>query len=499
MRSESAQYGSQSAGRQRTALLAAAAATLLAGCATFSADGGFGAVKPVAAQRLGKELQWAKSDRDRDAIRQAVRERLLQPLSLDDAVQVALLNNRGLQATYAELGIAEADLVQAGRLSNPSFMFNRTTGSGATVIGRAWIVNVLSWVTMPISRRIETRHFEQAKLLVANEALSVALDTQEAYVRAVAAQQSVHYFEQVKIAAEAGADLAARMARAGNWSKLDQLREQVFYADAIAQLARAQQTFVAERENLTRLMGLWGRDVEFKLQDRLPELPAGPANLQDLESFALAQRLDLQAAKQETEGLATSLGLTKATRIVNVLDIGYLNNTEPPDNPHQRGYEITVNVPLFDWGSARVAKAQAIYMQAVDRYASLAINARSQVRESYLGYRTAYDVAKHYRDEVVPLRKQIAEESLLRYNGMLLSAFELLADSREQVTAVNAYIGALQDYWLAETELAKALGGRLPPTALSFNAPARASPATAGQAQVALASPLPESLRVPIP
>src|SRR5216684_4046768 len=109
------------------------------------------------------------------------------------------------------------------------------------------------------------------------------------------------------------------------------------------------------------------------------------------------------------------------------------------------------------WG--RGARAEALYMQAANRIAEAAINARSEVRETYHGYRTAYDVAKHYRDEVVPLRKQISDEMVLRYNGMLVSVFELLTDAREQVVAASAYIDALREHWLADADLQRAMTG----------------------------------------
>ena len=159
--------------------------------------------------------------------------------------------------------------------------------------------------------------------------------------------------------------------------------------------------------------------------------------------------------------MAAALGLTKTTRFLNVLDVSYLRNSEA-NGVRETGYEISVEIPLFDWGGARVAKAQAIYMQAVNRVAETAVNARSEVRESYAGYLTAYELARHYRDEIVPLRKTISDENQLRYNGMLISVFELLADAREQVASVNAYIEALKGFWLAETDLQKAVGGKLP-------------------------------------
>ncbi|MFM0147537.1 TolC family protein [Paraburkholderia sp. RL18-085-BIA-A] len=443
----------------------AAAVAFLAGCTTFSKDGGFNTVSTTASERLGKDAVLVKTDEDRDAVSKRTQELLSKPLSMDDAVQIALLNNRGLQASYGELGISEADLVQAGRLPNPGFTFSRAHGNDSLSINRTFTLSLLNVLTIPLATRIESSRFEQTKLLTADAMLKVAADAQRAYVNAVAAQQSAAYAEQVKDSAEAGAELALRMQQAANFSKLDYAREQAFYADAVAQLARTRQQSVAAREKLTRTMGLWGAGTQYKLPDRLPDLPKDRPELKDLESFAMQNRLDIQAAKRQTQSVASSLGLSKATRFINALDVGYQNNFTTSDG-HEQGYEIGVEIPIFNWGGSKVARAEAIYMQSVNRVAETAINARSEVRESYSAYVTDYDVAKHYRDEVVPIRKTISDELMLRYNGMLASVFELLADSRDQVGAVNGYIDALKDYWLAETDLQQALGGRLPPLAM---------------------------------
>jgi len=206
-------------------------------------------------------------------------------------------------------------------------------------------------------------------------------------------------------------------------------------------------------------MGLWGEDLAFQLPDRLPELPKSLREGGDLEAQAIAQRLDVQGARSDADSLAKSLGLTKTTRFINLLEVGVLSNTET-GRPRQRGWEVEVVLPIFDFGSARVARAERQYMQAVNRTVEAAIEARSEVREAYSSYRTAYDLAKHYRDEIVPLRKRISEEVLLRYNGMLVSVFELLADSREQVAAANGYIDSLREFWFAESDLQMALTGR---------------------------------------
>jgi hypothetical protein len=445
----------------RTVVLAALSTLALGGCSTFSADGGFGDVETIARERLGKDVKWVKNERDAADVRAKVKELLASPLTADAAVQIALINNRGLQATYAELGIAESDLVQAGRLRNPGFSFVRLRRGDDLEIERTFLFDVLALATMPIRSQLERQRFELTKGRVAAEMMQVAADTRRAYFSAIAAQEGVKYMEQVKLAAEASAELARRMAAAGNLSKLDQQREQLFYAEVTAQLARVRQAALAERERLTRLMGLWGSDIGFALPERLPELPAGPREIADLESRALKQRLDVQGALKEAENVAASLGLTRATGFVNVLEVGYQRNSGT-SQPRQTGYEIELRLPIFDWGSARVARAEHIYMQAVNRAADIAIRARSEVREAYAAYRTAFDLARHYRDEIVPLRKRISEENVLRYSGMLISVFELLADARQQVASVNAYIEALRDFWLAETRLQLALTGKSP-------------------------------------
>lgn len=434
---------------------------LLAGCATFSEDGGFGTVDGLVKERTGQAPRWLRTEADATQVRSEIVRLLAEPLSADDAVHIALLNNRGLQAGYAELGIAEADLVQAGRLPNPRLSYLRARHGAELKTETLFTLNIFAFLTMPLATEIEARRFEETKRAVAMHTVEIAARTRQAWARAVAAREAARYFKDVRSAAEASAELARRMAAAGNFSRLQQAREQAFYADAVAQLARAEHAARAERESLTRLMGLWGDDLGFKLPERLPDLPGGPLAVENLEQRAIDGRLDVQAARLELEGLAKALGLTRTTRFVNAIEFGPARVTETPD-ARKKGYEISLEIPLFDWGGARVARAEHLYMQGVNRLAQIAVHARSEVREAYSAYRTAYDLAKHYRDEIVPLRKRISEENLLRYSGMLISVFELLADAREQVMSVNAYIESLRDFWLADSDLQGALASGSP-------------------------------------
>jgi len=438
---------------------------LLAGCATFSKDGGFESVRQTVKESSGKEVRVARTPADRDTIESSVVELLGKPLDVEDAVQIALLNNRGLQASFHELGVDEANLVQAGRLPNPRLTLTRSRGGidVASSVEQSVSFSILSLVTMPLASEVEKRRFAQAQNRAALQALTLASETRKAYFTAVAAEETLRYMGQVRTAAEASAELARRMAQVGNWSALNRAREQGFYAEAMLQVARAEQAAVMSRERLTRLLGLWGKDIAFRLPERLPPLPAEPDELPDVESLAMERRLDLRMARLDVEAQARYLGLTQVSRFVNVLELGASREREKGyggDSATRRGYEISFELPLFDFGSARLARAEAIYMQTFDRAVEAAVNARSEVRETYAGYRSSYDIARHFRDEIVPLRKRISDENLQRYNGMLIGVFELIADARSQILSVNGSIEALRDFWIARADLDMALIGK---------------------------------------
>jgi len=456
-------------------LLITLAALGLGGCAGFSQDGGFDAVANATRTHLGKEVEWPRSAHAQAEVDARVTALLAHPLSVEDAVQIALLNNHTLRAAFQELGISEAELVQAGRLPNPRFDLRHASAAGQYDIEETLSFNVLALLTMPYAHDIEKRRFAQTQNLIVQRVAQLAKDTREAFYAAVAARQSLDYLQQVRVAAETGAELAQRMVSAGNWNRLDQAREQSFYTDAVQNLARAR---LAEESARERLMGLLGLPAQqsaqaaalqsaqpaaqpaLQLAQALPELPASLDGLADVERAVLQDRLDLQLMRMHIDELGKNLGLTKSTRFVNVLDIGATRVRQGPrEEPYERGYTVTLEVPIFDSGAARVKKSEAIYAQAVDRFAQAAIEARSQIRLAYAGYRAAFELAQRQRDEVLPLRQAIAQQNLLRYNASLISIFELLSDAREQVISVDGYIQSVRDFWIAKSRLDGALLG----------------------------------------
>jgi len=440
--------------------------TLLAlpACATFSPDGGMSVPADIAAQHLRKDVVAIRNDEDASAARAKVDQLLKRTLNADSAVQIALLNNRGLQAAYNELGIAEAQRVQQSLPPTPSFSISRMTGAAEIEIERQIAGNILALLTLPARADIAAERFHRAQLTAALETLRVAADARKAFYRAVAARQFVVLLEQASSASGTTAELAKRMGESGAMNKLDQSRQQLLHADLSTELARARQRASAERERLVRALGLSGNDLAFKIPAALPSLPNRAPAMQAVEQQALDRRVDLKIARSELDSLAKSYGLTKATRFINVLEGGYLDKATEEratgEHKHQSGFELTLQIPIFDFGEARSREAEQTYMQAVNRLAQKAVNARSEARDAYRSYRSSYDVAARYQRDVLPLRKIISDEMMLRYGAMQVDVFTLLTDARQKITANINAVEALRDFWLASTDLQSSISRR---------------------------------------
>ena len=445
----------------------AAAVLVLAGCASSGIDESFGSAQQVSRERLGADLQWLRTEAARRDAQERIDALLARPLSADDAVRIALAYSPSLQAMLSESAADSAAAAQTTRLPNPVFDFERLVRREAGVreleITRALSFSVLDLLLLPARLRVAEHRQEAQRLTLASNVVQAATEARQAWVAAVAAQQALQYAQQVRASADASAELARRMQAVGNFSKLQRAREQAFAADAVAQLARATQAARASREALVRVLGLDAdRAARLTLPDRLPELPGEPRPEGVVAQAALDQRLDVQMARAQLELTAREQGLTRITGVANGLEVGLVGQSETGEG-RRRGYELSVPLPLFDFGDLGRTRAQATALAAFHRAAQVSVDASSQVREGYAAYRTAHDIARHYRDEIVPLRRAIAEENVLRYNGMLIGVFELLADSREQIASVVQALEAQRDFWLADAALQATLIGK--PTA----------------------------------
>jgi len=443
-----------------------------------------GVVATIAEQELKKDVVAVRSAEEAEAANAIIRRLLDGPLTADAAVQIALLNNRGLQSAYDELAAADAARVGESLPPNPTFSWRRIQQGLALESEMQLVTNIIALATLPARSEIAAERFHQAQLRAAEETLRVAHEARRAYYRAVALRELARFLAESQSAAETATQFARRLGETGAMNKLDQAREQVFYADLTAQLAIARQRESSEREALIRAMGLWGTSLDFKLPNALPALPRRAQSLAGIEVEAVRRRVDLQVRRVELDLLAKSYGLTQATRFINLLNAGYADKLEKRADERilMRGFDLQLQIPLFDFGEVRVREAEAAYMQGVNRLLELAVNVRSQARDAYRTYRSAYDIAGHYQREVLPLRKIISDETLLRYNAMLIDVFSLLAEARLRIAATIAAIEAKRDFWLAAVDLkAATVGGGMSGNRTGASRPTSDSSADTGR------------------
>jgi hypothetical protein len=443
---------------------AAAAVALMAGCASVDIDRAVQETNRATTGFTQGKLELGRTDQQRRARRQLTDQLLAKPLEMDDAVQLALANSAALQELIARRWSDMAAAQQSGRIANPIFTFERLRLGDELELGRLLSFGLLDLLTLPQRNAISRNQIAQSGIQLSIDVVDEVSQVRQAWVRAVSARQTLGYAEQVEKAAQASAELARRMQQAGNFSKLQRARQHAFYADAAARLASAENAAAAAREELSRLLGLDDSQVgQLKLPARLPDLPRQPQAPADVMAAAIQQRLDVRLARLQLDVAGQAQGLSLLNRLVDV-ELGVRHDTVfdngTGERANRKGYELAVRVPLFDWGGAQRAAMNAQSLAAANRYDSVARAASSHLRQSYSAYRTAYDVARHYRDEIVPLQKTIADENVLRYSGMLIGVFELLADTREQIASVTGAIDALERFWLADAALSSTLIGK---------------------------------------
>ena len=379
-----------------------------------------------------------------------------------DAVGLAWLNSPALQALLARALADAAQAAQQGRIANPRLGLEWSSLLDETEIARRISFGLLDVLTLPQRQDMAARAVQQVQLQLSMDVVEQISTVRQAWVKAVAAQEAAQYAQQVQEAASIGAELARRIQLVGNSSKLQAARQQLWYAQATVQLAQARDEAQSAREGLVRALGLDSVQAQaLRLAARLPDLPAAPKAYDQTMEQAWQTRLDLRMARAAWDGAQAARSLSQWTSRGD-LEIGLHHALE--QDPHgsnvRRGLELDIVLPLFDDGSLRRAGldarslALALQVQATERQAA------SQLRESYAHYRSTYELARQYRDELLPLRKTMSEETLLRYNGMLVSVFDLLVDAQEQITLVRAALAAQQQFWLADAALQAALLGK---------------------------------------
>lgn len=449
---------------------------LVGACAVPSAytdpTAGFETVSRQTTAAIGKRTAFTQTQAQNEAVSRQVREMVhRKTVSADTVVQVALLNNKGLQASYANVGLSAAEAWQQATPQNPVVSIG-VLGIGAPELGVYRSVegliraNVLDATTRKQRMALADVGYRQAQQAAVNDTLELATRTRMAWIDAVSAFETVSILRQAKATSDAGSELALRLGETGALNLAGQAREQAFNAELAGQLARARLDATLAKEELTRLMGLWGADVDYYVPDALPALPRSVGRITNLEAMALYNRVDLRVAKLGLEAQAAAYGLTDQTRLVSDLEIiaGFESEREPEDDGGTTTVttpqiELEFAIPIFDTGKPRMRKAELSYLQAANALAEAAVNVRSEARGAEAAYHSSYQIARHYRDVLVPLRETVEEEGLLSYNGMITNTFELLTDVREKLSAQLEAADAKRGFYLAQADLTAAIYG----------------------------------------
>ena len=289
-------------------------------------------------------------------------------------------------------------------------------------------------------------------------------DTKVAFFTLAGREQLVTRLELILDIEQTAVAFARRQSAAGNINNLQLLNHEAAATEAAMAVALTRIDARRDREGLNRLMGLWGPDLEWKVATGLPPLPEQEIAIEQLESFAISNRLDIEAARWGVETVGRALALKQKTRYFPVgIEVGVQHERES-DGQRVTGPSLGLQLPIFDTGKASIARLKAEYGRSQRQLEGLAVNTRSEVREARDTMLAAREVKERYETVLLPQRVKILEETTLHYNMMLKGAYDLLMAKQAEVTAERGYVDAWRDYWIARTELERAVGGRLPGT-----------------------------------
>lgn len=457
------------------ALLWLLLAASLPGC--VSENSAFQDVHKVVVRRTGHAVHWSHLGGESEA-QKVTQQALSKPLTAETAVKVALLNSAELQAAFEEVGVARADLVSAWRIPNPiAEAAVRFHDEGSPALDFSLTEDVSELVFLPLRVGVANAELDAAKLEVAGKAMDLVLRVRSAFYSYLADLQIVELRGTVLKALEASAATAKALHDAGNITDLDLANEQLLYDEARVNLATAQTNISASRQQLSSLLGLWGRSDAWKVDSRLAE--PGDVALTDLESKAVQNSIDLQVIRHRYTAAAKRSNLERASGLLPELKAGI--GVEREGDEWSYGPLAEVEVPLFYQGQGEVARARAQMRRQAQLLRARAVQVRSAARVAAMRVAATRDRANYFKNVLLPARQRILNQTQLQFNAMNLSVFQLLLAKRDQVETARLYVEALRDYWLARAEAEQLRSGRLTSGAAAL--PTDVAPSSAGAAE----------------
>ena len=447
---------------KRNTFLAIVSLVAVTGCVQFDVKDSLSKANNAMPEFTDGNLQLLVNEEQREIALERTDELLTSELSLPSAVEVALINSPGIQAMLSEYWADSSQIALSGSIPNPVFEFGRLTSDEELEIERILSVGLLDLIRLPILKRKAELKLDSNRLQLSANVVEQITDVRNAWVNAVAEQQLASYAEQVFNSAEASAKLAANMQAIGNFNALSRARQQAYYANAASNLTSSRHSALAAKEALIRALGLNDTQAEsLKLPSRLSDLPEKPISAETVSSMAFDNRLDVQMAMADLKAAGYAQGLSTFGEMTDI-EIAGISETVWKEDERESvtGFELGIELPIFKSISKIRDQMNAKTLTAANRLENTTRSASSHLREAYSSYRASFDLARHYRDEIVPLQQLISEENLLNYNGMIIGVFELLADSRTQIESVQSAIQANRQFWIADAALRSSMVGK---------------------------------------
>lgn len=435
----------------------------LVGCTAIIPQLGFQDVQQTFSERSSHTLSWAASPEEAKTLQDEVQRLLAAPLTHESAARIALLNNSLLQAEYESLGIAQAELVAASRLSNPVLDADIRFLSHGTEIELGLIQNVLDLFKLPQRKKVGASAFEEAKLRILDRSLALVAEVHSSYFEFQAASQTLKLASTSVEASAASRELAERMHKAGNLNDLQLAQAQAEHESLELERAEQEEAVVKFREKLNTLLGLDPAQINWTAPDRLPEAPSDMLDFASADEQVLANSVALARARQSIATTAASLGMAENFRLLEELELG-ATATKEGASRWGFGPVLSLPLPLFNQGQAEVFAQQSQLRQRMEEYKAVEQQVQANLRELRASYTLAAKKLRRIRERVLPIHERLLSEYQKHYNAMFVGGFELLEAKRRHIRAEQSYVSSLKNYWIARSALEALTRGSLPHT-----------------------------------
>jgi cobalt-zinc-cadmium efflux system outer membrane protein len=440
-----------------------AACTLLgmlaSGCVSRTA--GYDDVRQLVKERTGRVVHHDALHDDDDFADQVTEKIIGEPLTVERAVQLALVNNPEMQAAFEELGIARGHLQSALALPNPELEVGLGFSGDAHSpdIDFGVMVSLSQLIFMAPRESAADAELDEAKLKVAGRALDLAYRARTAFYRHQADAQILELRKTVLTAAHASYESTRAIFDAGNITELRILSEQAMYEEARLGMQQAEAVLAMSREQLGAMLGLWGRRAAWTIRGRLGEPKGDAPDVAQLERQALERSLDLEAIAAGYTAAARRANLSTATGVLPELRAGV--EVQRDSGELEVGPKVAIQIPLFYQNQGETRTAESAMRRQEQLHSATALKIRAAARSAATRMRASHERARYYETVLIPLRSKILDETMKAYNAMGIGVVELLVAKRDQIETGRMYVEALREYWLARADVDQLRAGRL--------------------------------------